>query len=170
MSKNKCKTLSIAVSTALAASYGGLVTANDLPKKQQATYLASSQYSESQLFTAYANSKYDYDDAKLLAKYWGKSNAYEAKLKIGRLLKAGDSSWVQSSLASAKKESNSQSFSDHDLFEAYANSKYSYDDAKLLAKYWGKSNTYEAKLKIGRLLKTDGARWVQSSLESAKKE
>jgi hypothetical protein len=45
-------------------------------------------------WNAYANSQYTYDDADLLADYWGKATPWDAKLKIGNLLMSGNNRTV----------------------------------------------------------------------------
>ncbi|MEN8219609.1 MAG: hypothetical protein ABFS56_25310, partial [Pseudomonadota bacterium] len=121
---------------------------------------APQAYVEQQQWDAYANSKYTYSDAELLAAYWGKSTPWDAKLKIGRLIKAGDDAAVAWALAQANVEQQQ--------WEAYTNSKYTYSDAELLAAYWGKSTHWDAKLKIGRLIKAGDDAAVAQALQQAR--
>ncbi|OQY56552.1 MAG: hypothetical protein DRR08_07560 [Candidatus Parabeggiatoa sp. nov. 2] len=111
---------------------------------------------------AFWNSKYTYDDAALLAEYWGKPDPWYAKLKIGRLLVSGEDAAIQKALQQARQQGQQES-------EAFWNSKYTYDDAELLAEYWGKS-TWDAKLKIARLLVSGDDAAIQKDLQQAKAE
>ncbi|MGR9013467.1 MAG: hypothetical protein ACU83U_07465 [Gammaproteobacteria bacterium] len=109
---------------------------------------------------AFANS-YTYEDAVLLAKFWGKPTPWDAKLKIGSLLLNGDNDAVQQALNNARQAS----LEDEEI-KAFANS-YSYEDAALLAKFWGKPTPWDAKLKIGSLLLNGNNTAVQQALSNA---
>ena len=56
------------------------------------------QSSEEQQSNAYSNSKYTYDDAVLLADFWGKTTPWEAKLKIGRLLINNEAATIEQAI------------------------------------------------------------------------
>ena len=52
---------------------------------------------------AFANS-YTYEDAVLLANFWGKPTPWDAKLKIGSLLLNGNNTAVQQALTNAQTQ------------------------------------------------------------------
>ncbi len=72
-------------------------------------WIAAAEAAESQEdreFNAWAHSnpQYSYNDAEVLARYWGKATAYEAKLKIGGLLLSGNNAGLQQALIDARKQ------------------------------------------------------------------
>jgi hypothetical protein len=163
-------TLALAVSAVLATT------------SSQATPIAPNHTSDSTLsngslrlaynvgeWEAYANSKYTYSDAELLAEYWGKATTWDAKLKIGRLLMSGNDAAVAQALRGARANAP-QAYVEQQQWEAYTNSKYTYFDAELLAEYWGKPTTWDAKLKIGRLIKAGDEAAVARALRGARVE
>jgi hypothetical protein len=117
---------------------------------------------------------YSYDDAALLAKYWGKPTPWDAKLKINRLLMSGNNAAVQKALQSAKQQNQSTQPQPANLeqqqWDKYSASEYNFEDAKRLARYWGKSTPWEAKLKIGSLLLSGNNVAVQKDLQRAKRQ
>ncbi|MDQ7089861.1 MAG: hypothetical protein Q9M50_04355 [Methylococcales bacterium] len=148
---------------------------NELPtlEEQQVNTLPRQviKSAKEQHIEAYSNSKYTYDDAVLLATFWGKENTWDAKLKIGSLLIAANNQYIQQSLTSA---SNNQTIvvrksPKEQQINAFYNSRYTYKDAVLLATFWGEEETWEAKLKIGDLLIKEKNTAIQDALTKAKK-
>lgn len=91
---------------------------------------------------------YDYDDAVALADYWGLELAYDAKIKAGFELKAG------TALPEVAQPSVADDFTLEGLqFDAFFSAGYDYDDAVVLADFWGETNAYDAKIKAGALIK-----------------
>ncbi|MDM8562084.1 hypothetical protein QUF54_01900 [Candidatus Marithioploca araucensis] len=114
---------------------------------------------------------YIYEDAVLLAKYWGKAEPWDAKLKMNRLLMDGKNADIQAALRSAKQQSAQQPANTEQLqWEKYSASKYTFEDAERLASYWGKSTPWEAKLKIGSLLLSGNNAAIKKALQSAKQQ
>jgi hypothetical protein len=68
---------------------------------QEASLPADSKEKE---WKVYTNSQYSYEDAALLAKFWGESEPWDAKLKIGRLLMGNDKAAVQEALQNARQQ------------------------------------------------------------------
>ena len=60
--------------------------------------------SEDKEFLYYDNSKYSYEDAEVLAEFWGLSSPWDAKLKIARKLIKGKLSELSQELKDAKSE------------------------------------------------------------------
>lgn len=120
---------------------------------------------QSNVNCSYYEEGYSYDDAVLLAKYWGKNTPWDAKLKINNLLKQGYNSSIKTALKQAK-ENNVGNVEDQQ-FNAYANSIFGYYDAEILANYWGKSSPWEAKLKIGNLIMKRQNGQVKQALQAA---
>ncbi len=108
---------------------------------------------------------FTYDDAVLLAEFWGKASPWDAKLKMGGMVLNGDEILVRQALNSLK--SSSGLAHEHERqFQAYLQ-KYNYNDAQLLANFWGKPSPWEAKLKIGRLLLNGNGAAVEQALRNA---
>lgn len=55
-------------------------------------------------------------------------------------------------------------------FSAYDNSKYSYEDTEVLAKFWGLSSPWDTKLKIARKLIKGKLSELSQELKDAKSE
>jgi hypothetical protein len=85
--------------------------------------------------------------------YWrnfgGESEPWDAKLKIGSLLMKGSDATVQEALQNARQQAQTD---EEQQLKAFQNSKYIYEDAVLLAEFWGKPEPWDAKLKMGRLM------------------
>jgi ribosomal protein L16/L10AE len=176
-------TLALAISAVLAtaSSQATSVAPNhtsDSAMSNSSFLLASNDVTEQQS-EAFWNSKYTYDDAELLAEYWGKPEPWYAKLKIGRLLINGDDAAIQKALQQARnnpaiqqvlQQRQQQAPAEQQQWDAYSNSKYSYDDAEFLAEYWGKPNISDAKLKIGRLLVSGDDAAIQKALQQARQQ
>ncbi len=108
---------------------------------------------------AYFSSDYSYDDAEALAAAWG-ADIDEAKTRIGRKLILNGSDFVDEMLQDARQASiedgidevNNASLGDatyHRERQAYFDSDYSYNDAMLLADFWG-MDIDETKARMGR--------------------
>jgi len=117
---------------------------------------------------AFSNSNYTYDDAVLLAKFWNDTpTEWEAKLKIGKFLLKGDNTLIQQALTQAKNNQISvtnQSTEDQQM-TAFSNSSYTYEDAVLLAEFWGKATPWEAKLKMGSFLIKNDNKSIEQALK-----
>jgi len=124
---------------------------------------------EDQQSESFFNSPYNYDDAELLAGFWGEKSPYDAKLKIGGLLLNGQANAVVQALKNAQNKNKSKpDVTESQKGDAFFNSKYTYDDASLLATFWGKESPWDAKLKIGGLLLSSNDAAVQQALKKAK--
>jgi len=115
---------------------------------------------------------YTYDDAALLAQYWGKATPWDAKLKINSLLMSGNNADIQNALQSAKQQQAAPqpANTEQQQWEKYSASEYTFEDAERLASYWGKSTPWEAKLKIGSLLMSGNNADIRRALKSAKQQ
>ncbi|MDQ6961268.1 MAG: hypothetical protein Q9M28_01880 [Mariprofundaceae bacterium] len=120
-----------------------------------------------QQFNAFFNSQYTYDDANVLASFWGISSTGDAKLKIGSFLLNGQTEVMQQALSNAKQQTEENN-KKQQAQDSYFNSKYTYEDAELLASFWGAASTWDAKLKIGGLILNDGDASIQQALTNAK--
>jgi hypothetical protein len=118
----------------------------------------------------YSASKYTFEDAERLARYWGKSTAWDAKLKIGSLLLSGNNAAIKKALQSAKQQPAPEQPTDGNTArDAFWEGKYTYCDAKLLAAYWGQS-VYDAKARAGEKLLRDERSVVEEFLSSARNQ
>lgn len=113
---------------------------------------AETPYWENDLFKAYANSNYTYDDAELLASLWNidiidakKTIGYKVTNKLEHLLPeklqggsgGADSDWHDGGKVTA-----------NDQLDAFFKSNYTYEDAELLSQLWN-TDILEAKKTIG---------------------
>lgn len=98
---------------------------------------------------------YDYWDARVLADYW-KQSVKEAKARIGRKILWGPENVaiLEQFLVDARTQAlrGVQSASSPDAYKLYRESKYDYEDAADLAKFWGDRTPTDAKLRIERNL------------------
>jgi len=121
-------------------------------------------------FDAYADSTYSYSDASALASLWG-LDVHNAKLRIGWKVLGGQSKLLQEMLYEARihehKLSEDLSDGDAKLFELYADSAYSYDDAAALATLWS-TGVYDAKLLIGTKIQFGDQKLLQEMLYEAR--
>jgi hypothetical protein len=104
---------------------------------------------------------YTYCDAKLLGTYWGKST-FDAKIRAGEKILRNVKWIVDNALRQARSQNNVNC--------SYYDEGYSYDDAVLLAEYWGKNTAWDAKLKMNNLLKQGYNSSIKTSLREAKKK
>ena len=106
--------------------------------------LASTAFAEPTQ-TFYNDKNHTFCDIKLLAKFWGESN-YDAKIGAGTMMEQGQGQHIPGKLAVARTMGVTCGWADAD------NPRYTYDDAVVLAKYWGEPNPGAAKSKVGDLL------------------
>jgi len=165
-SNNKNVSLTIALSAVLAGSVVSTEHTPWVPAAEAAQSVAQS-YTEQQRSDAFFASQYGYNDADLLAGFWGEKSVWDAKLKIGGLLLDGNSDAVAQALKNMQSPSKQQVVAEEQKSDAFFNSDYTYDDAALLATFWGKATPWDAKLKIGSLLLSDNDAAVQQALKNA---
>ncbi|MGF1933162.1 MAG: hypothetical protein RM347_002010 [Nostoc sp. ChiQUE02] len=116
---------------------------------------------------AFFRSQYDYWDARILANYWGQS-VEDAKARIGRKILWGrkDVAILEQFLLDARvKALQSVGTTPNSL---YNQSKYKYDDAALLAKFWGDPSPWDAKLRIERNLILGNDEIIEEALQYAR--
>ncbi|MEL6927883.1 MAG: hypothetical protein AAFO95_04525 [Cyanobacteria bacterium J06600_6] len=125
---------------------------------------SDSQLSEVQ---AYAISKYNYCDASLLADLWGQP-IYQAKARIGRkvIWQAGGIPYLEQMLVDARVTAIASGTSRCQ----YIDMGYTYDDAVVLAEFWGDSDPWEAKVRIKNNLILGNQDAVDSALRQAKNQ
>jgi hypothetical protein len=113
-----------------------------------ADFLSEAGASDDNVWNAYANSTYDWDDAEQLAKYWGLADPGVAKMKMGQLILDNQSGEIDDAL----------------VLNAYDTSIYQWDDAALLAKYWGLEDPGVAKMKMGQMIRDDHESLITQAL------
>jgi hypothetical protein len=123
----------------------------------------SQSYNQQELDTFFS-SDYTYWDAAQLARFWGQGLG-EAKARMGRKILWGpaDVAILEQYLLDARLESL-QSVNE---LRFYSETNYSYEDAAALARFWGDSTPYEAKLRIERNLILGNADEVEAALQFA---
>ena len=104
---------------------------------------------------AFSRSDYDYWDAHVLADYW-KQSVNEAKARIGRKILWGPENVaiLEQFLVDARTQAlrEVQPASSPGAYKFYGKSKYDYEDAADLAKFWGERTPTDAKIRIERNL------------------
>jgi hypothetical protein len=126
------------------------------------------QNKRSQEMRAFLTSQYDYWDAKVLANYWGQS-VDDAKARIGRKILWGGANIAileQFLLDARVKALQSVGRGPNYLFNA---SSYKYDDAVLLAQFWGDRSPWDAKLRIERNLILGNDEIIDQALQYARR-
>ncbi|MBC6430987.1 hypothetical protein FM036_09195 [Nostoc sp. HG1] len=116
---------------------------------------------------AFFRSQYHYWDARILANYWGQS-VEDAKATIGRKILWGRKNVAileQYLLDARVKALQSVGTTPNSL---YNESKYKYDDAVLLAKFWGDPSPWDAKLRIERNLILGNDEIIDEALQYAR--
>ena len=113
---------------------------------------------------AFFDSEYTYWDAAVLASYWGQ-DLDETKARIGRKVMWGpaDVAMLEQFLLDARLES----LQSVDELEFYRETSYGYDDAVVLADFWGDATPFDAKLRIERNLILGNADEVEAALQLA---
>ena len=122
------------------------------------TALSQDNYepNDGELFDIYANSGYNYCDAKLVgAAYTEGGSAYVGKLAIGRKIAYGQPDWIEGLLAEARQFGESCDWSEV---------PHSYEDAETLGEIWGVS-TWEAKNKVAQYYTDGDGDIVQNALD-----
>lgn len=99
-------------------------------------------HAEGPAIDAFSNSEYTYCDAKLIGDLWGMT-PWQGKIEIGSKFINGISRNLPAVLAESRANGNSCAWED---------TGYSYEDAVALARVWGFSDSYQAKLQTALLL------------------
>ena len=109
---------------------------------------------------------YTYCDAKVLAAFWGETTPYAAKVRLGdKMLRWGPAD-AQAHVPDARAQALQKPASEMPC--SFADGGYSYEDAVLLATYWGKNEPWGAKLKMAQLLIEGKNRAIKTALKRAK--
>lgn len=98
------------------------------------------------------NPRYTYEDAEVLADFWGQPDPAGAKTKIGNMLQAGDNKLVMRALNNARQSGPTENNTDQAALDAFFDDRnYTYCDVQLLTAYW-KQSIYEVKVRVGSKL------------------
>ena len=117
----------------------GEALASEWQPEGQAQYVADNPGEEEAQFQAFANSNYNYCDAKLIAALLGQ-DPYRGKLGIGNKIINRIEENIEPALVASRQRGNSCSFEETD---------YTYNDAQALSNAWGgRISVGDAKLKI----------------------
>ena len=137
----------------------------------------------------YLDGGYSYNDAALVATYWGEANTWDAKLKMTRLLVQGKDAAIQAALRNARSARNAEpqsppqiqdgepqpiplplASSEQAALEKYFVQGYTYCDAKVLAVFWGEASPYAAKIRLGQKMLSWGPADAQAHVPSAREQ
>ncbi|MDG1482575.1 MAG: hypothetical protein P8R54_23490 [Myxococcota bacterium] len=102
----------------------------------------------------YAESRYDYCDATVLAGMWGDTPIDQAKKGIGNFLISGDGELLESKLGWARQHAL-DNFSDRSLRCHYDQIGFTFEDAIALGNLWG-IDSWEAKMRLEEKYLRDG--------------
>ncbi|MBP9090212.1 hypothetical protein KBI23_04225 [bacterium] len=118
---------------------------------------------------AYSRSKYTYIDAKLLAKMWNKEVS-DVKTHIGFKLLSGPlaSAELEQNLVDARIKALASVNSNQGL-TYWQDSGHTYDDAVALAKLWGESSPWNAKVRVEKNLILGNEEVIKKSVILARK-
>lgn len=117
-------------------------------------------------FKAYANSRYSYEDAELLAQLWN-IPIEEAKQAIGHKIIHGIEDLLPKGVEPDPKVHEPKADWDAKALDAFFNSQYTYDDAERLARLWGQADAYAGKKLIGAKILNGQEKLIPFLLKSA---
>ncbi len=124
------------------------------------------EHSERAAVDKYFVQGYTYCDAKVLAAFWGETTPYAAKVRLGdKMLRWGPAD-AQAHVPDARAQALQKPASEMPCW--FTDGGYSYDDAVLLATYWGQKSELDAKYKMTRLLGQGKDTDIQTALKNAK--
>lgn len=148
----------------------GLRQQNDRSSiKPQLIAQSQSSSEEQKDLEAYSRSKYTYIDAKLLAKMWNKEVS-DVKIHIGFKLLSGPlaSAELEQNLVDARIKALASVNSSQGL-TYWQDSGHTYDDAVALAKLWGESSPWNAKVRVEKNLILGNEEVIKKSVSLARK-
>ncbi|MBD2361021.1 hypothetical protein H6G36_07490 [Anabaena minutissima FACHB-250] len=131
-------------------------TQSHLQLLKHPTKSATKNYKNSEL-RAFLTSKYDYWDARVLADFWGET-VEDAKARMGRkILWGGENIAILEQLlvdarVQALRAVQTPRPGDSSPYKFYQDSTYNYNDAEVLARFWGEKSAIDAKVRIERNL------------------
>lgn len=161
--RNRWKMLTLSLTLAAPLVLGQIAVAQTVTAvpeiRQSGSRVAQQDMRE---MRAFSDSGYSYWDALVLANFWG-DDPVGAKHRIGAKVLGPVESKVYLQLvltdARAKALANAESL------QLYSEAGYSYDDAKRLARFWGKDTAYDGKLMIERNLIMGNQQLITEALE-----
>ncbi|MCP6761714.1 MAG: hypothetical protein NHB32_23885 [Fischerella sp. CENA71] len=125
---------------------------------------------------AFLTSKYDYWDARVLADFWGET-VEEAKARMGRKILWGstniailDQFLVDARLQALRAVKLPRTADDSSPYKFYRDSTYNYNDAAVLAKFWGERSAIDAKVRIERNLILGNDEVIEEALKLARSQ
>jgi hypothetical protein len=128
-----------------AAAPAPLLVAAPVPASSAAT----TETADDAAIDAFFAAGYSYDDAVTLAKAWGSADPFETKVLAGRKLEAGEKLPIA---AGAVDPATVASVAEGAQVDKFFAAGYTYDDAVQLAKIWGSTDPYQAKITAGKKL------------------
>jgi hypothetical protein len=120
--------------------------------------IAHAASQEDQAFSAYANSRYEYCDAKMVGALWG-MDAYAGKLRIGNKILYGIANIVEEDLTNSRQRGNSCNFDE---------TGFSYQDAQRLSSAWGgRLSVWDAKTKIAAFVTAGQSSQIRAQMNGS---
>jgi hypothetical protein len=152
-----------------------LFNANDVEIRDNNTLqplLLAQNAQSSKEIDAFFSSSYNYWDARVLADFWGQS-VYDSKARIGRKILWGkkDVAILEQFLVDAriKHLESIANASTPSSYTYYGESGYTYDDAEVLAKFWGDASPMDGKLRIERNLTLGNSSVIEEALKMTRR-
>lgn len=115
-------------------------------------------------FDAFFSSPYDYWDASILSEFWGLSVS-ETKSQMGFKILSGPVG--KALLAQDLTDARISALDSLEELRYFFEHQYTYEDAEILAEFWGESSPYEAKLRVELNLILDQQQEVEVALALA---
>ncbi len=165
--------IAASVDTVLAQSVTQIDRSSQWNIQNQNNYNLIARRNRKKEINAFFRSDYDYWDARVLADYWGQS-IDDSKARIGRKIMAGGRAVaiLEQFLVDARVQAlvsvSSSLNRNRNPHKFYTESKYDYDDAVDLAKFWGDRTPLDAKLRIERNLIMGNDEIIEEALRFAR--
>lgn len=162
------------IATAVTTSAMSLSLMGTLPtpvqaqdQSQQLAAAINDELTDEQAANKFWDFGYNYCDAMVMAAFWKQEQPYEAKVTIGHKLWHLGQEQTEIVLREGRAEALKKA--DDRLPTYYDDGGYSYEDAELLAEYWGTEDVYESKITMSRLLIGGHEKVLKSALDSARR-
>ena len=163
--------IAASVDTVLAQSVTQIDRSSQWNIQHQSNHNLIARRDRKKEINAFFRSGYDYWDARVLADYWGQS-IDQSKARIGRKIMAGGRAVaiLEQFLVDARVQAlgSTRSSLNRNPYRFYSESKYNYQDASDLAKFWGDRTPLDAKLRIERNLIMGNDEIIEEALRFAR--
>ncbi len=161
---SQSKSTSIQLLSTLVISSLLLSLSTHLTPEEQRSAMASPEIllaQNDQALDAFFGSQYDYYDASILASFF-QFSVLETKTVMGNKILSGPVG--KALLAQQLLDARVSALNSVEELRYFVDGGYSYDDAEVLASFWGEPSPFEAKLRIERNLILDQREVIDTAL------